>query len=151
AFLEEFLKRSTEPADTQDDNWIGDDDMDAAVEKFRVLSPSDKKACLDNARQMIANTVDQTATALKGPEKTWPKISDKPTTSLPESIAAFCTDGDVAACQADLRNRVQMRLLLVHGLIEKFRLEMDHLPAKLEDLNDPKLVVDPLNGKLFIY
>ncbi len=150
-FLQEFVKRSTEPPDTQDDNWLGDEDIDAAVEKFRVMSPDDKKAVLDDAQQLIVSTIDSTVQSLQGPEKTWPMVHDSVPTSVAQSIADYRTRMDVAACQSDLRNRIQLRLLVVHGLIEKYRLEMDRLPTKLEELNAPSLVIDPVNNKLFIY
>jgi len=150
-FVEQFLNPQTGSGYVDEDMLVGDEHGMALLGRFRSLSSEQQQSCLRDAEQQIGSTIDDIAQALQGPERNWPKVIDNPTPTLAQSLASYSTDSDIASCQAELRNRIQVRLLLVHAMIERFRLEMDRLPTSLDELKDPQATTDPLTGKPFLF
>lgn len=126
--------------------WFSEDDGESkqVIDAFKKLSPEDRKACAEETSRIIGESIDSQVAVLRGPESKWPLASVESTpVGLAAKIADLLSSSFGQVCVAEARNRLQLRLLAVHGLIQDFRLEHDRLPRDLSELKNPEMTTDP--------
>ncbi len=74
----------------------------------------------------------------------------QPRVDMAHRLYSMIAPTDLALAKYDL-DRTQIHLLGVHGAIRRFRWENNHLPASLDDLKLPALIVDPFTGATLTY
>jgi hypothetical protein len=147
--MEEFLK--TPPDDL---SVFGDDDDDEAFAAYGKLSPEERRALMEKALAINRRNVERLVATYRGPESTWKLFEPEKTgNAMLDSLVSAITIGDMAGqlFSAVAKQRTQWRLLLLHCLIEKYRILHAKLPQSLADLQRNDDIADPLTDDLFVY
>lgn len=147
--MEEVLKM---PPD--DLSVFGDDDDDEAFAAFGKLSLEERRALMEKAMAINRRNVERLVATYRGPESTWKLFEPEKTgNAMLDSLVSAITIGDMAGqlFSAVAKQRTQWRLLLLHCLIEKYRILHAKLPQSLADLQRNDDIADPLTDDLFVY
>lgn len=133
---------------------FGDDDDDEAFAAFGKLSLEERRALMEKAMAINRRNVERLVATYRGPESTWKLFEPEKTgNAMLDSLVSAITIGDMAGqlFSAVAKQRTQWRLLLLHCLIEKYRILHAKLPQSLADLQRNDDIADPLTDDLFVY
>ena len=129
-----------------------------AIGKLQAM-PSDKRRDLEQKMEAKNNEMfDNWGLILEKPESEW--MLDEPPADPSDSITPEMFANGLAdmlvmpgpqILHAEARNRTQIRLLYLHGLIQEFRMKYDQLPKDLDELKTPAATYDPLSKTKFVY
>jgi len=130
-------------------------DQSLAVKNALIaLSPTERESQEAEAVAWAIEQTEKTIETLRLPEYKWPLPGDPwppaPKTVYGKFVELHPTDL-VDDCRIEMRDRTQLRLLVVNGLIQLFRLRNGRLPLNLGELSAPEAVKDQLTGKDYVY
>ncbi len=127
--------------------------IDQLARDLHGLSEKDRKRTIKEAVGYAQARFNSAEVSLTRPEAEWPWPENKgappPSPLIGELTSDVIPNPD--EFQAEAKSRIVMRLLIVHGLIQKYRISHGHLPSTLKDLNSPADIEDPLLGGNFKY
>lgn len=147
--MEEYLR-----APPDDLSIYSDDDDDEVFIAFGKLSPEERRALMEKALAINRKNVERLVATYRGPESTWKLFEPEKTgNAMLDTLVSSLTIGDMAGqlFSAVAKQRTQWRLLLLHCLIEKYRILHAKLPQSLADLQRNDDIADPLTDDLFVY
>lgn len=129
-------------------------DLDNSEKKdwvaVRRMEGQTAKSFLREVRGVILARHEATEILLKQPESQWVGERRESDATLAERIASLATATFSQALSAEAKSRTQLRLLLLHCLIERYRHEWGELPTSLESF--PAAVIrDPATNDVFQY
>jgi len=156
---EEFARASISSPEFFNGQDVSDDeDSKAFVQRMRILSGSERLLLTGMLKERITKEFGQYRILLQKPEREWvqspnlagaePKQSLVTLTDICDAIHQKSVHFD-ETIPVGLQVRVQLRLLRLHALIQKFRWMHGRLPAQLGEVSASAEILDPLTGEPF--
>ena len=127
----------------------------------KSMSPAEREMAQAKIIELVTATADRVITVLKGPDSQWALLPD-PSQAAPiaevKTLDQFISSASEQIQPiyrqmifASVRLRAQFRLLRLHAMILRFKMEYERLPDNLAECCPASDIDDPLSGKPFQY
>jgi hypothetical protein len=139
-----------------------DKSLISIADNVAKLGPEQRRQLTERLRQVIADTHDNLAARLKGPESQWysgwgnwfaslppASISDGSVDGIAYSLAHEMVPSFRTLINSNLRSRAQLRILGLHAAVIAFRWVNHRLPHTLAEAVPPADLFDPLSNADF--
>lgn len=128
------------------------------VTQLKALTPSQKAKIAQKLRETLSVYSEKFEKVFAVPEREWEReaaLTDRIWDAEQDPLVRFVWSASIPvfwqSFTADIKRRTQLRLLRLHAMIQKFKWESGRLPKNLDEIEEPKAVIDPLTDKKFSY
>jgi len=154
AMIRTAIKEASEFDPSQQTDEFDPNDYSKVAPEIKKMSPDQREQLAKDTYAFVAQQINESVKALSLPEGKWP-WPDQPQPTPPSPLIGAMSDASTPVMEqvfvAEARNRVQIRLFLLHGLIQSYRWRNNRLPRTLDELGEKNAILDQLAGGKFMY